>query len=122
MAQILDYFIEPAYGQICLSDQDAELSWQSTFNEQQVAFDETSITIAVTDEEPEHQVEVEVYLGHDEKPSLRYLSESLMESSTSLELDCSSLPPLGMKFSLRKFRMGHIRTQSTVTVIQRRGW
>jgi hypothetical protein len=73
MAQILDYFIEPAYGQICLSDQDAELSWQSTFNEQQVAFDETSITIAVTDEEPERQVEIEVYRGHDEEPPLQYL-------------------------------------------------
>ncbi len=63
MPQILDYFIEPACGQVCLSDQDAELSWQATFNDQHVASDETTITIAVTDEEPERQVEVEVYQG-----------------------------------------------------------
>jgi hypothetical protein len=73
MPQILDYFIEPAYGQVCLSDQDAGLSWQDTFNKQQVASDETSITIAVADEEPEHQVEVEVYQGDDDKPPLQYL-------------------------------------------------
>ena len=75
MAQILDYFIEPAYGQVCISDRDSELSWRSTFNEQRVAFDETSITIAVTDEEPERQVEVEVYWGRGDKPPLQYLKQ-----------------------------------------------
>jgi hypothetical protein len=73
MPQILDYFIEPAYGQVCLSDQDAELSWQATFNDQHVASDETSITIAVTDEEAKRQVEVEVYQGPDDKPPVQYL-------------------------------------------------
>ena len=73
MPQILDYFIVPAYGQVCLSDQDAELSWQAGFNDQHVASDETAIMIAVTDEEPEREVEVEVYLGADGKPLLQYL-------------------------------------------------
>lgn len=73
MPQILDYFIEPAYGQVCLSDQDAGLPWQAAFNDQKVASDEMTIMIAVTDEEPERQVEVEVYQGHDVKPALQYL-------------------------------------------------
>ena len=73
MPQILDYFIQPAYGQVCLSDQDAELSWQATFNDQHVASDETSITIAVSDEEVERQVEVEVYRGKDGTSASQYM-------------------------------------------------
>lgn len=75
MPQILDYFIEPIYGQICLSDQDAELTWHARFNDQQVSSDEMTITIAVTDGEPEFQVEVEVFQGPDEKPSVQYLHQ-----------------------------------------------
>lgn len=73
MTQILDYFIAPAYGQICLSDQDAELSWDATFNEQQVASDEASVTVAVADDEPEEQVEIEVFQGPGDRPPVRYL-------------------------------------------------
>jgi len=73
MPQILDYFLVPSYGQVSLSDQDAELSWQAIFNDQQVISDKTSIMVAIPDEEPEGQVEVEIYQGPDEKPGLQHL-------------------------------------------------
>jgi hypothetical protein len=71
--QILDYFLEPAYGQVCLSDQDAELSWPSPCNNQHVVSDEMSITVVVADDERRGQVEVEVYQGADGIPRIQGL-------------------------------------------------
>ncbi len=73
MPQILDYFIEPAYGQVCFSGQDAELSWQASFNDMHVAVDDAAITVAVSDGERDDQVEVEVYQGRGDKPPIQYL-------------------------------------------------
>lgn len=73
MPQILDHFLEPAYGQVILAGQDAELSWPDALSGQPVIADQTSITVSVTDDETQGPVEVEVYLGADERPALRDL-------------------------------------------------
>jgi len=70
MRQILDYFFEPAYTQICVSDQDGDLDGMSAINDRRVFVNESAVAVAVTDEEPESQVEVEVYLGPGELPWL----------------------------------------------------
>lgn len=70
MPQILDYFFEPAYTQICLSDQDGDLAGMTASDDRRVFVNESAIAVAVTDEEPESQVEVEVYLGPGELPRL----------------------------------------------------
>jgi hypothetical protein len=75
MPQILDHFLEPAYGQVVLADQDAELPWQDALAGQPVIANPTSITVFVTDDETESPVEVEVYLGQDERPALRDLEQ-----------------------------------------------
>jgi hypothetical protein len=68
MPQILDYFLEPLYGQVCLSGRDAELPWQLGLGGQRVLVDASAIVLAVADDDPEGQVEVEVYLGSDGAP------------------------------------------------------
>jgi|SRR5215813_1960519 len=73
MPQILDHFLEPLYGQVCLSGQGAELPWMEELSGKRVLASESAVTVAVADEEPEGQVEVEVYLGPDETPRLRGL-------------------------------------------------
>lgn len=73
MPQILDHFLEPVYGQVVLAGQDAELPWQDGLTGQPVRADQTSITVFVTDDETQGPVEVEVYLGTDERPALRDL-------------------------------------------------
>jgi hypothetical protein len=73
MPQILDHFFSPAYGQICLSDREASLSWDDMPADRGVLAKESSITVFVADEETEAPVEVEVYLGLDETPRIRDL-------------------------------------------------
>jgi hypothetical protein len=73
MPQILDYFFEPAYTQICMSDQDGDLVGMSATKDGRVFVNESAVAVAVTDEEPESQVEVEVYLGPGELPRLEKL-------------------------------------------------
>jgi hypothetical protein len=70
MPQILDYFLSAAYGQVCLTDQDAELPAESDPTGAEVLADPDAIVVAVADEEPEDPVEVEVYQGTDEVPRL----------------------------------------------------
>jgi hypothetical protein len=73
MPQILDHFLEPLYGQVCLSDRDAELPWQHALGGQRVLADKSGIAVSVADDEPDGQVEVQVYLGTDEAPRLQGL-------------------------------------------------
>jgi hypothetical protein len=73
MPQILDYFFEPAYTQICVSDQDGDLAEMTAINDHRVFVNKSAVAVAVTDEEPESQVEVEVYLGPDQLPRLKDL-------------------------------------------------
>ena len=75
MPQILDYFFDPVYTQICVSDQDGDLIGMTAVNGRQVFVNESAVVVAVTDEEPESQVEVEVYLGPDELPGLEDLEQ-----------------------------------------------
>jgi hypothetical protein len=70
MRQILDYFFEPAYAQICVSDQDGDLAGMSASGNGQVFVNESAVAVAVTDQEPESQVEVEVYCGPGKMPAL----------------------------------------------------
>jgi hypothetical protein len=76
MQQILDYFFEPAYAQICVSDQDGDLGGMTAIKERRVFVNESAVAVAVTDEEPESQVEVEVYLGPGELPSLQNFEQA----------------------------------------------
>jgi hypothetical protein len=73
MPQILDYFFEPPYTQICVSDQDSDLDGMSATKDGRVLVNKSAVAIAVADEEPESQVEVEVYLGPGELPRLEKL-------------------------------------------------
>ncbi len=75
MPQILDYFLDPLYGLVCLSGQDAELPWQVGLSGQRVLADTSGIAVAVADDEPDGQVEVEVYLGSDEAPRVSALQQ-----------------------------------------------
>jgi hypothetical protein len=68
MPQILDYFLDPLYGLVCLSGQDAQLPWQLGQGSQRVLADASGIAVAVADDELGGQVEVEVYVGSDEIP------------------------------------------------------
>jgi hypothetical protein len=122
MSQILDYFLEPAYGQVCLSSQDAELPWQATFDDRQVVSDETSVTVAVTDEEPVGQVEVEVYQGRDERPHLQPLQRIFSGTLNLMKPGLLLFAPTGMRSFSKRFWTGLIMSKSIVTVIRRRGW
>jgi hypothetical protein len=75
MPQILDYFLDPLCGLVCLSARDAELPWQLSMGGQAVLVDASAIAVAVADDEPEGQVEVEVYLGPDEVPGVGGLEQ-----------------------------------------------
>lgn len=75
MPQILDYFLDPLYGLVCLSGRDAELPWQLSMGGQRVLVDASAIAVAVADDEPEGQVEVEVYLGPDGVPGVGGLEQ-----------------------------------------------
>lgn len=75
MPQILDYFLDPLYGLVCLSGRDAELPWDLSAGGEQVLIDASAIVVAVADGEPEGQVEIEVYLGSDEAPRVGELEQ-----------------------------------------------
>src|SRR6266568_8408747 len=70
MPQILDHFLQAAYGQVCLADQDAALPADSDRTSAEVLADATAIVVRVADQEPEDAVEVEVYQGAGEAPRL----------------------------------------------------
>jgi hypothetical protein len=73
MPQILYYFFEPAYTQICVSDQDGDLVGVRAAEDGRVFVNKSAVAVAVTDEESESQVEVEVYLGPGELPRIEKL-------------------------------------------------
>src|SRR6266568_424965 len=68
MPQILDHFLQAAYGQVCLADQDAVLPADSDHTSAEVLADATAIVVCVAGEEPEDAVEV--YQGAGEAPRL----------------------------------------------------
>ncbi|HET9080516.1 MAG TPA: hypothetical protein VFO01_08365 [Trebonia sp.] len=70
MPQILDHFLQAAYGQVCLAGQDAALPADSDRVSAEVLADATAIVVCVAGEEPEDAVEVEVYHGAGEVPRL----------------------------------------------------
>ena len=70
MPQILDHFLQAAYGQVCLADQDAVLPADSDRASAQVLADATAIVVCVAGQEPENAVEIEVYHGAGEAPRL----------------------------------------------------
>lgn len=75
MPQILDYFLDPLYGLVCLSGPDAELPWELSAGGERVLVDASAIAVAVADDEPRGQVEIEVYLGPDEVPRVGGLEQ-----------------------------------------------
>src|SRR4051812_22953769 len=70
MPQILDYFIEPLYGQVCLSDRDAVLSASPSGD---LVISEPSWVAVAVGDEADQLVEIEVYTGTDEHPRLQNL-------------------------------------------------
>jgi hypothetical protein len=106
MPQILDYFLEPAYGQVCLSGHAADLSWQTPFNDQQVISDEISITVAVADEEPEGQLEIEVYQGSYEGSRLQRLQRIFDGTLHLMRSGLLVSAPTGDEVLLREIREG----------------
>ena len=68
MPQILDYFLNPLYGMVCLSGQDAEVPWELGLSGQRVLADASAVAVSVAEHESGEQIEVEVYLGSDEMP------------------------------------------------------
>jgi hypothetical protein len=83
MPQILDHFLQAAYGQVCLADQDAALPADSDRTSAEVLADATAIVVRVAGEEPEDAVEVEVYQGAGEAPRLTGL-EPIFTGSLAL--------------------------------------
>jgi hypothetical protein len=104
--QILDHFVEPLYGQVCLSDRDAELPWRDAISGQQVLANESAVVIPVADEEAERPVELEVYLGDDEAPQLRDLQPVFSGSLTLSNPGLLVFTPTGEEVLLPEIREG----------------
>jgi hypothetical protein len=106
MPQILDHFLQAAYGQVCLADQDAMLPADSDRTGAEVLADATAIIVSVAHDEPEDPVEVEVCHGADEVPRLTGLEPVFTGLLTLSRPGMLVFAPTGKEVLLREIAEG----------------
>jgi hypothetical protein len=110
MPQILDHFLQAAYGQVCLADQDPVLPAGTDRTSAEVLADATAIVVCVAGQEPENavevEVEVEVYQGADEAPRLTGLEPVFTGSLTLSQPGMLVFAPTGEEILLPEIAEG----------------